>query len=73
MPPIIFDWKGIAGTRRERIEAAAEADGRHVKESYEKESYERCVAADPFWGGVRLPITGPQGFERTVEFAAKSG
>lgn len=70
MPPIIFDWKGIAGTWRERIEAAAEADGRHVKESYEKESYERWVAADPFWGGVRAPITGPQGFERTVEFAA---
>ena len=27
------------------------------------------IAADPFRGGVRVLITGPQGFERTVSFA----
>ena len=29
---------------------------------------EGWIAADPFRGGVRVPITGPQGFERTVVF-----
>jgi hypothetical protein len=28
---------------------------------------------DPFRGGVRLLITGPQGFERTVTFALDEG
>jgi hypothetical protein len=40
-----------------------EAGGKHVKEPYEG-----WIAADPFRGGVRLIITGPQGFERTVLF-----
>ena len=58
---LVFDCKGIPATRRERIEAAVEAGGRHVKESYEG-----WIAADPFRGGIRL---GPQGFERAVLFA----
>jgi hypothetical protein len=31
--------------------------------------YEAWIAADPTQGGVRVLITGPQGFERTVAFA----
>lgn len=53
MPLIVLECKGIPATRRERIEGAVEAGGRHA-------------AADPFRGGVRVVITGPQGFERTV-------
>ena len=64
MPLTVFDCKGIPATRRERIQAAVEAGGRHVKEPYEG-----WIAADPFRGGVRVVITGPQGFERTVLFA----
>ena len=64
MPLLVFDCKGIPATRRERIETAVEAGGRHVKEQYEG-----WIAADPFRGGVRVVITGPQGFERTVFFA----
>jgi hypothetical protein len=63
VPLIVFETKGIPATRRERVEAAVEAGGRHVKESYEG-----WIAADPFRGGVRVLITGPQGFERTVMF-----
>jgi hypothetical protein len=33
------------------------------------ESYEGWIAADPFRGGVRVLITGPRGFERSVAFA----
>ena len=61
---IVFDCKGIPATRRERIETTVEAGGRHVKEQYEG-----WIAADPFRGGVRVVITGPHGFERTVLFA----
>jgi hypothetical protein len=42
-----------------------EAGGKHTREPYEA-----WIAADPFQGGVRVLITGPYGFERTVEFAA---
>jgi hypothetical protein len=45
-------------------EVAVEAGGRHVKEQYEG-----WIAADPFSGGLRVVITGPQGFERAVLFA----
>jgi hypothetical protein len=34
-----------------------------------KGSYEGWIAGDPFRGGIRLIITGPQGFERAVLFA----
>ena len=64
MPLTVFDFKGISATRRERIEAAVEAGGKHVAQPYEA-----WIAADPFRGGVRVLITGPQGFERTVTFA----
>ena len=40
MPLIVFECKGIPATRRERVEGAVEAGGRHA-------------AADPFRGGVR--------------------
>jgi hypothetical protein len=63
MPLIVFDCKGIPATRRERIETAVEAGGRHVKEQYEG-----WIAGDPF-RGVRLIVTGPQGFERSMLFA----
>ena len=64
MPLTVFDCKGISATRRERIEAAVEVAGKHAAQSYEG-----WIAADPFRGGVRVLITGPQGFERTVMFA----
>jgi hypothetical protein len=64
MPLTVFDCEGIPTTRRERIEAAVEAGGNPVAESYEG-----WIAADPFRGGVRVLITGPRGFERSVAFA----
>jgi len=64
MPLTVFDCKGIPATRRERIEAAVEAGDKHLAESYEG-----WIAADPLRGGVRVLITGPQGFERSVTFA----
>lgn len=64
MPITVFDAKGIPGHRRERIEAAVVAGGKHVTGSYEA-----WLAADPFRGGLRLLITGPHGFERTVTLA----
>jgi len=41
-----------------------EAAGDHAAQSYEG-----WIAAGSFRGGVRLLITGPRGFERTVAFA----
>jgi hypothetical protein len=35
MPLTVFDCKGISATRRERIEAAVEAAGKHVAQPYE--------------------------------------
>lgn len=64
MPLLVFDTKGIPSTRRERIVTAVEAGGRHVKDPYEA-----WITTDPFRGGVRVLITGPQGFERGVQFA----
>jgi len=64
MPLTVFDCKGISATRRERIKAAVEAGGKHATRPYEG-----WIAADPFRGGIRVLITGPQGFERTVTFA----
>jgi hypothetical protein len=54
-----FRLQGNPATRRDGIEVAVEAGGRHVKEQYEG-----WIAADLFRGGVRPVITGPQGFER---------
>ena len=64
MPVTVFDIKGIPGHRRERIEAAIVAGGKHVSGPHEA-----WIAADPFRGGFQVLITGPQGFERTVTFA----
>jgi hypothetical protein len=52
-------------TRRERIEAAVEAGGKHVAAPHEA-----WIAADPGRGDVRVLLTGPHGFERTIRFAA---
>ena len=64
MPLNVFDTKGVTATRRERIEAAIEAGGKHLAAPYEG-----WIASDPFKGGVRVLITGPRGFERVVQFA----
>ena len=64
MPITVFDTKGIPGHRRERIEAAAVAGGAH-----RSTCYEAWIAADPFRGGFKVLITGPQGFERVAMFA----
>jgi hypothetical protein len=64
MPLTVFDMKGIPGNRRERIEAAVVAGGKRASGPHEA-----WIAADVFKGGVRVLITGPQGFERTVTFA----
>jgi hypothetical protein len=64
MPLTVFDIKGLPGSRRERIEAAIVAGGRHARGPHEA-----WIAADPFRGGFRVLITGPQGFERTAVFA----
>ena len=50
--------------RRERIETAVVAGGKHASAPHEA-----WIATDPFKGGFRLLITGPHGFERTVMFA----
>ena len=52
----VLDCKGIPGTRRERIEAAVEAGGKHLSVSYEA-----WIAADPLRGGVRMLITERKG------------
>jgi hypothetical protein len=49
--------------RRARIEGAVVAAGRNVAQPYEA-----WIAADSRRGGVRVSITGPQGFDRTVTF-----
>jgi hypothetical protein len=64
MPLTVFDIRGVPGSRRERIEAAVVAGGRHAPGPREA-----WIAADPFKGGFRVLITGPQGFERSVMFA----
>jgi hypothetical protein len=64
MPLPILDCNGISAARRERIVAAVEAAGKRFNEPYEAR-----IAAGPFRGGVRVLITGPPGFERTVAFA----
>ena len=63
MPITVFDIKGVPGQRRERIETAVVTGGKHVSAPHEA-----WIATDPFKGGVRVLITGPHGFERTVTF-----
>ena len=64
MPLTVFDIKGVPGHRRERIEAAVIAGGKHTSSPHEA-----WIAADPFRGGFKVLITGPHGFERTITFA----
>jgi hypothetical protein len=64
VPLTVFAVKGIPGNRRERIEAAVIAGGKHIRGPHEA-----WIAVDPFNGGTRVLITGPHGFERTVKFA----
>jgi hypothetical protein len=64
MPLTVFDVRGIPGHRRERIEAAVVAGGTHASGPHEA-----WVAADMFRGGVKVLITGPHEFQRTVTFA----
>lgn len=64
VPLLVFDTKGIPAARRERFVTAVEAGGRHVKDPFEA-----WITLDPFRGGVRVLITGSQGFERAVQFA----
>ena len=65
MPLTVFDINGVPATRRERIEAAVVAGGRHAMGPHEA-----WIAADPFQGGFRVRITGPPRFERTAAFAS---
>ena len=64
MPIAVFDVCGIPGHRRERIEAAVGAGGRHVSGPHEA-----WIAVDVFRGGVKVRITVPHGYERTVTLA----
>ena len=45
MPLTVFDIKGVPGTRRERIQVAVVAGGRHATGPHEA-----WIAADPFNG-----------------------
>jgi hypothetical protein len=63
VPLTVFDIKGIQATRRERIQAAVEAAGKYLTGAYEA-----WIAPDRLHG-VRVLITGPEAFERTVVFA----
>lgn len=63
MPLTIFDTKGISATRRERIEGAVEFGGKHLAAPHEA-----WIATDQETR-IRVIITGPQGFQRTVTFA----
>jgi hypothetical protein len=55
MPLTIFDIKGVPGSRRESIEAAVVAGGRHAPGQREA-----WIAVDPFKNGFRVLITGPR-------------
>src|ERR1035438_2207560 len=63
MPLTVFDCKGIPASRRARIDAAVVAAGRNLAQTFEA-----WIAAGFRRGGVRVMITGPQGFDRTVAF-----
>ena len=64
MPLTVFDSKGVPGHRRERIESAVVVCGKDLSAPHEA-----WIATDSFKGGVRVLITGPHGFKRTVTFA----
>jgi len=64
MPITVFQTRGIPNHRRERIEAAVVAGGKHVSGPHEG-----WITADPFRDGFKVLITGPLGFERMVALA----
>ena len=64
MPLTVFNTKGIPATRRERIEEAVVSGGKGVGGRHEA-----WITGDLKRGNVRVLITGPRGFERTVVFA----
>jgi hypothetical protein len=68
MPLTVFSLRGIPSNRRERIEAAVVAGGKHATGPHEG-----WIADDPFNGGFRVLITGANGFECTVTFAIDDG
>jgi hypothetical protein len=49
MPLTVFDIKGLPGHRRERIEAAVIAGGKHTERPQEA-----CISADRFKSGFRV-------------------
>ena len=63
MPITVFAVKGVLGYRRERIEAAVVAGGKSTRKPHEA-----WIAVDRH-GTVRVLMTGPDGFERSVGFA----
>ena len=63
MPLTVFQIKGISGHRREPIESAVVAGGRSTRTPHEAR-----IAVDSR-GMVRVLITGPDNFERSVGFA----
>ena len=65
MPLTVFDIKGVPYTRRERIEQAVVAGGKHLREPYEA-----WITADQRGSRVRVTITGANGFDRQVTFTA---
>jgi hypothetical protein len=67
MPLTVFSVKGLAGHRRERIEAAVIAGGKQVCAPHEA-----WITVDAR-GIVRVLMTGPNGFERSVGFAPDEG
>ena len=64
MPLTVFDIKGIPTHRREHIEAAVIAGGKHARAPHEA-----WIAVDRH-GVVKVLMTGPGGFERYVGFGA---
>jgi hypothetical protein len=64
VPLTVFALRGIPANRRDRIEAAVIAGGKHASGPHEA-----WIAADSFNGGFRLLITWAHGFERSVRFA----
>ncbi len=64
MPITIFDAKGIPATRRERIEAAVAAAGRHLSRRFEA-----WIVAERCPPGYAVRMTGAQGFDRVAQFS----
>ena len=58
-----FNLQEFPTSRSARIEGAVVAAGRSLSRPYEA-----WIAADLPRGGVRVLITGPEGFDRTVTF-----